>query len=1080
MNTKFELEACKHFLEFLDHWVTVKGASAAFTFISTDGNIIDSVTYQELQKRTLRAAQNIRNLGIGEGDRVALVYPPGIDYIVALLGAMHVGALGCAIAYPRGTPAVQTILSTADKIGADLILTALNKTTELGELFSPYTSFRVRSVGSAESAPALTGRAVARACTSDAFIQLTSGSTGLSKALIVGHAPLIYNSRMLQERLVTSAESVFVSWLPHHHDLGLVVHILQNLFCGGHCVLLTPATVISQPASWLRAISAFRATITSAPNFAFQLCVDKIRDDELAGIDLSCLQTVINASEPVMAETLSAFATRFLRNGFESRMFRPSYGMAEATVFVSMGEHSTEPVITRVDLHSLSKGRIQMATDSAAEHSVSIVGCGKTCLEQEIEIFDPEQRVALGPNRIGEIWVAGANVLKEYMNDATSSGETFVVHAGKSYLRTGDLGFMREDGELYITGRIKDVVIVRGANYSPQDIEHAFEAAHPYIRKGFIAAFNAHAAKEDLTVVAALDRQGLKGIKQNPELADEICVAGRSAVLRTLGLDIAQILLVNPREIPITTSGKICRQKCKALHMRNSFEILYRKTTKNIHEVQAKMSDPQQTILTNLLARGEAYFKVFSKVAKIVNQLLSLDVTKIDPDKSLFSYGIDSIKMIEMHTLLEGELGVEISVVDLFDAPSFIDMVENINATVDGRRNAHKSLVLDEEVARYVEQAQPLLNQLNDGGGAGKGAFLLTGAAGFYGGYLLAEMLKQSDAKIYCLIRAADVEAAWKKLLTGLKRYKAQVSHDDLARIVAVVGDITQPKLGLAAERYDELADEVSLVLHCAASDNFYLPYSAVSRTNVNGTLETLRFCLHRRLKSFQHVSSCAAGLFDAGAQDSENYGLYNGYAQSKYVAEKVVVQLAEKGLPAATYRLGYLYRLGLEGFDDADSFETLMHAMVELKMVPIMDAVFDLTPVDYAAASVIRMALSPHKSKPVYTYYNPHLLQWADIVDYFKLKKGIRAVPLEEFVSVYQKYLVHAGSVGAKLLKSVVNDELDQQFNKMFRDVPVDHSAEELVPCPPCNREFVFHYLDDVLGRTVMVDQIVDEPSCV
>ncbi|KAB8320629.1 fatty acyl-AMP ligase [Tolypothrix campylonemoides VB511288] len=406
-----------------------------------------------------------------------------------------------------------------------------------------------------------------------AFLQFTSGSTSLPKGVMITHSNCLNNLEMIVTMSQANSDSTSVSWLPHYHDLGLVAHLLHSLYSGGHCVLLAPATFASQPIQWLRAITKYRAAYTGAPNFAYQLCVDKIQPSEQQTLDLSSLRMAINAAEPIIPQTIWDFCEKFADNGFKPHMFLPAYGMAEATVYISSGYVEQDPVFKAVDWVTLGKHNIaQEATDSTKEKV--FVGCGHPWLDQKIYIVDPDKNCVLPPNHVGEIWTTGSNVMAGYYNNPEATAKTLVslLNDDRTYLRTGDLGFVDDKGELYITGRIKDMIIVNGVNYYPQDIENCVEQAHPDIRSGCIAAFGVLGkAGEELVIFAELTKAGVINLRRSgylEELAEAICLA----LGENFEIQLRQLVFLGHMQLAKTSSGKIRRQQCKQEFFQGSFD----------------------------------------------------------------------------------------------------------------------------------------------------------------------------------------------------------------------------------------------------------------------------------------------------------------------------------------------------------------------------------------------------------------------------------------------------------------------------------------------------------------------------
>ncbi|HWI66268.1 MAG TPA: fatty acyl-AMP ligase, partial [Symbiobacteriaceae bacterium] len=364
------------------------------------------------------------------------------------------------------------------------------------------------------------------------------------------HGNLVANVRLLKEMFAMSAESSVVSWLPMYHDMGLVGTIILPVYVGAPCYKMSPAAFLQRPMRWLQAITRYRGRITAGPNFAYDLCVSKATPEVLAELDLSSWQVAVTGAEPVRAETMERFTRTFAPCGFKEATFHPSYGLAEATLIVS-GKRGAVPPGT-------------LAVDGAV-----LVSCGRPAPETTVRIMDAEDHTACEPGRVGEVWVSGPAVAAGYWQRTEETARTFGnVLDGQRYLRTGDLGFVHE-GELYITGRLKDLMIIRGQNHYPQDVEWAVQDSHPAIRPGCCAAFSADLdGEERICVVAEVERQF-----RNHDLS-EVVRAIRQRVVEQHGVQVYSVVLLRPATMPKTSSGKIQRQACKRAYRDGTLEAL--------------------------------------------------------------------------------------------------------------------------------------------------------------------------------------------------------------------------------------------------------------------------------------------------------------------------------------------------------------------------------------------------------------------------------------------------------------------------------------------------------------------------
>ncbi|MET0395452.1 MAG: fatty acyl-AMP ligase, partial [Longimicrobiaceae bacterium] len=535
----------------------------AYTFL-LNGEVEEGhVTYGELDLRARAVAARLQALG-ARGERALLLYPPGLEYIAALFGCFYAGVTAVPAYPPRRNktdPRLQSIvedcaptlaLATRELVGEREGLCA--HTPELGGLRWIATEDVPADEAQGWRDPEVSGDTLA-------FLQYTSGSTAAPKGVMVSHGNLLHNFAVIEGFCGYTPQTRSVIWLPPYHDMGLIGGILQPLFTGYWAALFSPVAFIQRPARWLEAISRYRATSSGGPNFAYELCVHAVRPEERAGLDLSHWEIAFNGAEPVRAETLRAFADAFAPNGFRERAFFACYGLAEATLMVTGSQPSELPVVRAVDAEALGEGMV--VADAAPEGRYRLVGSGRSAPSQRVIIVDPATLRECAPERVGEVWVRGASVASGYWERPEATAETFGAFVAGTregpFLRTGDLGFL-DGGELFITGRLKDLIVIRGRNHYPQDIEMTAAHSHPALRAGSSAAFSVDdGGEERLVVVQEVSRQASAGLD-----VEEVAAAIRRAVAGEHGVQVHAVAVARTGGVPKTTSGKVQRRACRA------------------------------------------------------------------------------------------------------------------------------------------------------------------------------------------------------------------------------------------------------------------------------------------------------------------------------------------------------------------------------------------------------------------------------------------------------------------------------------------------------------------------------------
>jgi len=648
----------------------------AFTFLPDSDGLLVSLTYRELDQRSQAIAAQLQEMGL-QGERALLLYPPGLDYLTAFLGCLYAGVVAVPAYPPRNRRNTPRILAVASDAEATIALTTstiypqvqgLAQATSLAELRWLTTDDIPQAIATDWQAPAIQEETLA-------FLQYTSGSTGTPKGVMLSHGNLLHNAAVTYQLMAHSPESRFVSWLPMYHDMGLIGGILQPLYGGFPCFLMAPASFLQHPYRWLKVISDYRGTTSGGPNFAYELCLRKVTPAQRQTLDLSCWTVAFNGAEPIRAETLERFAATFADCGFRPQAFYPCYGMAEATLMVSGGTAAALPKVVPVQSSALARHQIaavEEAGDRPAASVRSLVGCGRTVPQQQLVIARPDL-TRCPPEEIGEVWVSGPSVGQGYWHRPEETEQTFGAYLATGegpFLRTGDLGFL-QDGELVITGRAKDLIIVRGRNLYPQDIELTAEQSHPALRAGSGAAFSIAADEERLVVVQEL------AFRQQPDLA-EVSHAIRQAIAQVHEIQVYAVVLIKPGTIPKTSSGKIQRRACRAGFLAGELAVVGHSVLA-LADAAAQPGANQPTSQDLLaIAPEDRRSEWIANLQQQVAEALRVAPAQIDPQQPLIQLGLDSLAAFDLKSRLETNCGVAVSIPDLFQGASVAQLVQQI------------------------------------------------------------------------------------------------------------------------------------------------------------------------------------------------------------------------------------------------------------------------------------------------------------------------------------------------------------------------------------------------------------------
>lgn len=558
-----------------------------FRFLHT-GELDDSV--EELTRRQVLERASALGAVLAEqtqpGERILLLYPPGLETFVAFFACLHADLIAVPMTPPdpgRMSQTLPRLLAIVEQSGAKLVLS----TAAVVEMAQPFLEgipamanlrwlATDEAFSTASKTSALPGRRPGRKPDAIAFLQYTSGSLGTPKGVMVPDSALLANLEMIRVAMCLGPAAPAVFWLPHFHDMGFIGGALEHVYSGAPSTMMSPMAFIQKPVRWLRAISRYGGFVCGGPCFGYDRCVSRVSDAELEGLDLSSWQVAFIGAEPVRAPVLDRFARRFERCGFRREAFYPCYGLAESTLFVTgkpMAGPLELPKQLDVSADALEQHRVEhrRTGDEGAGTVRTLLSCGATRLDGDVVIVSPEHRNRVKPGEVGEIWTRGPNIAVGYWNDAEKTKAAFGNYLSDGegpFLATGDLGFI-EDGELYVTGRSKELLIIGGRNHYPQDLEETIEASHPDLRRGGSAAFS-YEGKDDevLTIVAEIapDRIMAEQAAPSERPYQDVVNAIRAALLKHHFVIPKEIAFLPPSSLAKTTSGKKAR-----LDMRRRF-----------------------------------------------------------------------------------------------------------------------------------------------------------------------------------------------------------------------------------------------------------------------------------------------------------------------------------------------------------------------------------------------------------------------------------------------------------------------------------------------------------------------------
>ena len=969
-----------------------------YSYIDVHGNAIGGYSYEKFLHRTKVIAGHLRKQhDFHPQDRLLLAYPPGLEMICAFFGCVRAGLIPVPV-YPPSSRGFQSALYKMIHIAKDCQAAGILTSKDyLGSLKTNLARSGVSACGAdvdyvsnlrwlvtedfveSVSNGSFNGNGHSgNGASNILFLQYTSGSTRDPKGVMVTHENILHNCPLV----IDHDAPIVVSWLPQYHDMGLIGCYLYPALTGGTTYGFAPNDFIQRPTLWFDAIKTYGASASAAPNFAYDYCLraGRISKDSLDGCDLSSLRQLLVAAEPVKPDTYTRFLQAFQPYGLKSESFFVAYGLAENTLAVSLRGRN----ILSVNKNAVALGKARITSEvSEIGAATQIVSCGTPLPGIAIKIVDPEKHMALEAGRIGEIWIAGGSKCPGFWNNPELTMKLFHARLvddspyDDGYLRTGDMGFLH-NGELFVCGRIKDLIILRGQNYYPQDIEAVVERASSLIRANCVAAFQINEDSEPaLAIVAEM---------KNPKaLPDALKIS--AAVRNFLNVEVALISFIAPRAMPRTSSGKIMRHKAKHMWLQGQF-----------------------TTLSEFSREKDAEFSACGVAQSPFDVLKARYNLTGTESYNLVDAGLDSLDLVvfvhEIKELLKNKNAdmlarqVDIGVIQRVSVAELFQLAEQLErAPEEALGPLRQYLAAFREEQRVAEQRMmksdtrlifdppqtlsPEKLVLNN--------VLLTGGTGFIGPFLVKSLLEQTRANIHVLVRATDEHQGKQRLRAAMQSMgslPAKLMQMFETRVVPVCGDLGQKDLGLTPEVWDSLANEIDTIFHNGATVNYLLNYDRMRDANVLGTNEILRLAFEKRRKTFNYVSTTfifgwavKKVLYETDFNQKMEL-LDFGYSQSKWVSEQVVMDARRHGLTTRIFRPALVSPSVNGGGNNFDIAVRLVAFMVNHGIgVDALNQV-SFVPADITANNIVAISATPGTENKTYHVVRDDYANMLDITD--------------------------------------------------------------------------------------------------
>ncbi len=645
------LQNSKTYIEVIKKRVTADPEHVVFRFLDNGIDESEAFSYNQLETRSKALGAAMQQYA-RKGERVLLLFPAGLKYVASLFACFYSGMIAVPAYPPRRNRNLNRVLTIIEDSGAHISIISRQVYRDIERNFKDNPLLRnmlwivYEEIGDKKASEWKKTEIFADDV---ALIQYTSGSTGNPKGVMITQLNLFYNSEYIHQTFEFSKETTLgMNWLPIFHDMGLIGGILQAAYLGGLNVGMPPVEFLKNPYKWLKAIEKYKATVGGGPNFSFDYCVQKVSEEERKNLDLSSMNTFFCGAEPVRKSTMEAFSKAFADNGVTAEQMYPVYGMAETTLIATGGFQKNPPKYLRIKQDKLAENKVEIA-DAYEAKAIELVGCGHTWLETEIAIVNPKTFSRLNEDKVGEIWISGPTVAKGYWNKPEETKRTFEAYIDDTkegpFLRSGDLGFLHQN-ELYITGRLKDLIIIRGVNHYPSDIEFTVENSNPVLRPNAGAAFSIlKNGEEKLIIVHELERAALRNTNHQ-QIINDI----RYAISDEHELETQAIILIQTGSIPITSSGKIQHRQTRYDYLNNKLNViaLWKKTEETTKTDMPKKETgiPTEENITEWLVQWIMHNQHFRR-------------NEIDLDKPVTAYGVDSLSAVNLEQEISEHFGFD-------------------------------------------------------------------------------------------------------------------------------------------------------------------------------------------------------------------------------------------------------------------------------------------------------------------------------------------------------------------------------------------------------------------------------------
>ena len=1043
--------------------INAKKHDECFTFVHyiDDKKVKVQLTRADLLKKSIDVAAKLKAAGIKKGDRVIILSTQTVDNVLSVVGSMFAGAIFTIIPPPIDSSKMERFISVVKSCNPKCllcgnmlenkskeILSTLKKKVEVAEIFS---NLDVINVENCEEAVDFTPEKID--LDDIIYIQYSSGSTSAPKGVLISYGNLISAVNTTVEPL--GAERVF-GWVPFFHNLGLVYLIFTSIIKPEFVVgIMSPADFLAKPSRWIENLSEFKADTTLAPNSVYESYPKLVPASKLKGIDLSNLKLFLNGSEIVTYSSMKQFAEEYKDFGVSINDFMVGYGLAEVTCGVTGVRNFSEDEVLELDFDQYQNGKLVLANENT-ENKIEFIGNGYTVKDHKIIAVNPDTLEPCKEDEFGELWIKGPAVAKGYYNNAKATKETFhnkLKGYEEDFLRTGDLGIIKDD-YVYITGRMKELIIINGNNILPNDIVVKLTEKMPALKYANIVPFSIVKEEKERLIIALEIPESLKDVVK----FDDVVEMMNKAVLEYFEVSPYEICVVATGALPKSDNGKVSIAKTRKLYEEDKLNIV----------ISSRNEESQY----------EKNIEYDTETEKVLGTIINEEFNhKADRDDNLLNMGMDSLEVTQLTTKIEEKFNVNVPVSFIFENPTINKISKYIDRTLAGEDIADlekdKSYLYDE--VKLDENIKP--GKYEDDAPAMKNVFI-TGTTGFVGAYLIHSLLSETEARLYCHVRAKNEEEALKRIKYNMEYYHLW-KEEYREFITPVIGSLDEPLLGIEEEKYKILTETIDTVYHNGALLNFIYPYERLKNTNVGGTIKTLEFACTGKPKYYNYVSSYSVfdnpSHFEKVAMEDDPLdsciGYYLSYSETKWVCEKIVNLARKAGLRAAIYRPGEITGANDTGiWKLSDSISRTFKSILQTKVYPNIDLKIHMTQVDYIAEAIVKISKQGDAYGKAYNLMNSVYVSIGELGRIIN-KCGHEAKPLS--YEEWKENLFNSGNEHPlKLLESLFRitkknekEEFVNRYGKVspthFDTTNADKALEGTgLSCEPMNEELIRKYI--------------------